>query len=99
MSEDEDSYSDAPNEFLCPITQGIMEDPVITCDGHTYEKEAISEWLEDHDKSPLTNLTLETKRLIPNVALRSAIDEYKEKCKATHKKKREEAKLEDLKSE
>ena len=28
----------------CPITQDIMTDPVMTADGHTYEREAIEHW-------------------------------------------------------
>ena len=27
-----------PEEFLCPITQELMRDPVVASDGHTYEK-------------------------------------------------------------
>lgn len=27
-----------PEEFLCPITQELMKDPVVASDGHTYEK-------------------------------------------------------------
>ena len=26
-----------PPQYLCPITQEVMEDPVTTADGHTYE--------------------------------------------------------------
>jgi ankyrin repeat protein len=61
--------------FICPITQDIMNDPVTCMDGHTYEKEAIQKWLADHDTSPLTGAKLPSKHLIPNFALRSAIDE------------------------
>ena len=31
-----------PNIFVCPITQELMQDPVIAIDGHTYEKTAIA---------------------------------------------------------
>ena len=44
--------------------------PCLTVDGHTYERSAIEEWLADHDTSPMTGLTLESKVLIPNNALR-----------------------------
>lgn len=27
---------DLPNDYMCPILQDIMTDPVITCDGHTF---------------------------------------------------------------
>ena len=44
----------AREEYFCPITCEIMEDPVVAADGHTYERTAIAEWLEHHDLSPLT---------------------------------------------
>ena len=66
-----------PSHFLCPITQALMEEPVVTADGHTYEKTAIEAWLRDHDTSPLTNAVLPRKELIVNFTLRSAIEEYK----------------------
>ena len=30
-----------PNEFLCPVSTEIMVDPVITCDGFTFERNNI----------------------------------------------------------
>lgn len=30
--------------FLCPITQEVMTDPVMTEDGHSYERDAIERW-------------------------------------------------------
>ena len=63
--------------FVCPITQFQMSDPVTCMDGHTYERSGIEHWLEDHDTSPLTGAKLPSKNLIPNHALRNAIDEWK----------------------
>lgn len=28
-------------DYLCPITQDLMKDPVVAADGHSYEKESI----------------------------------------------------------
>ena len=39
-----------PAEYLCPITQDVMVDPVSTCDGHTYERAAIERWLLQNSK-------------------------------------------------
>jgi hypothetical protein len=50
-----------------------MSDPVTTCDGFTYQREAICQWLADNNRSPMTNLVLETKDVTPNAALASAI--------------------------
>ena len=66
-----------PDGYVCPITRELMRDPVFCGDGHTYEREAISVWLMTKDTSPKTGCVLETKALIPNFALRSAIDDLR----------------------
>ena len=40
--------------FVCPITNEIFIDPVIAEDGHTYERKAITDWLQKNSISPLT---------------------------------------------
>uniref|UniRef100_A0A7N2MDD9 U-box domain-containing protein n=1 Tax=Quercus lobata TaxID=97700 RepID=A0A7N2MDD9_QUELO len=51
-----------------------MQDPHVATDGFTYEAEVLREWFESgHDTSPITNLKLEHCNLVPNYALRSAI--------------------------
>ena len=57
------------SSFVCPITQAVMEDPVMTADGHTYERAAIEQWLASHNTSPLTGLPLSTHELVPNEQL------------------------------
>ena len=59
--------------FLCPITRETMTDPVFTSDGQTYEREAIETWLARHDTSPLTNLPLSSKELVPNILARQLL--------------------------
>ena len=59
-----------PVEFLCPITQEMMVDPVFTTDGHTYEKAAIQRWLTQKRTSPLTGALLSSNNLIPNQCAR-----------------------------
>jgi hypothetical protein len=55
-----------------------MEDPVSTMDGQTYERAAITEWLENNDTSPSTGEILSDKSLIPNYGLKNAIAEFNE---------------------
>ncbi|CAL5389834.1 unnamed protein product [Camellia sinensis] len=55
----------------------IMEEPCVAADGYTYDRKAIQTWLEENDKSPMTNLPLPTRNLIPNYTLLSAISEWK----------------------
>ena len=62
--------------FKCPITHAIMLDPVINSAGITYERFALAEWFRKNNKDPATQCTVDNKTLIPNVALRSQIDDY-----------------------
>eukprot|EP00270_Netrium_digitus_P021962 TRINITY_DN9660_c0_g3_i1.p1 TRINITY_DN9660_c0_g3~~TRINITY_DN9660_c0_g3_i1.p1 ORF type:complete len:312 (+),score=98.09 TRINITY_DN9660_c0_g3_i1:73-936(+) len=71
--------SEAPTVLFCPITQEMMENPVLASDGHTYEYMAIKQWLEKSDRSPMTNMKLPSKDLVPNHAVRSMIQEWKER--------------------
>jgi hypothetical protein len=51
--------SNVDNEYLiCPITYQIFHDPVVTGDGHTYERTAIVRWICEHGTSPLTRQPL-----------------------------------------
>ena len=65
-----------PHEFYCSISQDIMNDPVITCDGHTYDRYSIERWFQYNSTSPLTGLRLDSTVLISNMALKNAIDKY-----------------------
>ena len=40
----QEKISTIPSEFICPILQTMMEDPVLTIDGFTYDRIAITEW-------------------------------------------------------
>ena len=70
---DDDSI---PREFICCITQSIMNDPVKTVDGQTYDRVAILKWFEQHSTSPLTGLVLPNKQLVQNFELKEQIKEY-----------------------
>eukprot|EP00270_Netrium_digitus_P021958 TRINITY_DN9660_c0_g2_i2.p1 TRINITY_DN9660_c0_g2~~TRINITY_DN9660_c0_g2_i2.p1 ORF type:complete len:684 (+),score=234.30 TRINITY_DN9660_c0_g2_i2:106-2052(+) len=75
------SLAEAPSSLFCPITQEIMVNPVLASDGHTYEQVAIQQWLEKSDRSPMTNMKLPSKDLVPNHAVRSMIREWQERQK------------------
>ncbi|RCV10773.1 hypothetical protein SETIT_2G135400v2 [Setaria italica] len=71
---------EAPSYFICPMTQEIMRDPHIAADGFTYEGEAIKDWIQrGHRMSPMTYLNFPHHQLIPNNALRFAIQEWQTK--------------------
>jgi len=65
-----------PEEFICDITLEVMRDPVIAADGHSYERTAMEEWLRGHRTSPKTNIPLSHTTLMPNIALRQAIERF-----------------------
>eukprot|EP01052_Picozoa_sp_SAG31_P000949 SAG31_NODE_30_length_32545_cov_9.378999_12_plen_468_part_00 len=69
---------DQVSDFQCPITCDIMADPVICADGHSYERKAIAAWLQNHRTSPRTGLPLEDTKLVPNHALRGAIEGWRQ---------------------
>jgi tetratricopeptide (TPR) repeat protein len=80
-----------PEELICPITQQLMEDPVFTADGHTYERSAIQQWINTgHLNSPMTNLLLSHTTLTSNHILKSIIEEFKEKLPDLQKKNQED---------
>jgi len=63
-----------PNSFYCPITSQLLKDPVLDPEGNTYEKEAIIHWLEKHGTSPITKNSLQVNSLVPNRALKEAME-------------------------
>mmetsp|Transcript_14225 Transcript_14225/g.35936 ORF Transcript_14225/g.35936 Transcript_14225/m.35936 type:complete len:872 (-) Transcript_14225:361-2976(-) len=68
-----------PSMFICPITQELMENPVVAADGYSYEGSAIEEWLRSgHSSSPMTNAPLAHQQLTPNFTMRSAIAQWKQ---------------------
>lgn len=70
----DNNRNEPPDDFLCPITYVIMDDPVIAMDGYTYERLAIETWFRANQTSPMTNVVLDdTITLIPNFTMRSLI--------------------------
>jgi len=69
-----------PETFFCPISHSLMKDPVIVAEtGQTYERKQIEEWFNENSSDPLTNVDLKNKLLIPNIALRSTIENFNKK--------------------
>jgi hypothetical protein len=73
-----ENYTNIPDEFICPMTLEIMNDPVITNDAITYERSYIEEWFKNNNTSPKTNLQLSSKELISNLSLKNAIYTWKQ---------------------
>jgi hypothetical protein len=69
--------------FVCPITLECIVDPVVTCDGHMFERKAIERWLTSNNTSPVTHLPLASKVLTPVHAVRSILSENFKELKAS----------------
>lgn len=67
---------DIPPQFLCPITQELIQDPVSTLCGHTFERAAIEQWFEGHGTCPADNLPVGVKKVTPNYSLKSSIEDF-----------------------
>jgi len=65
-----------PESFFCELSHQVMKDPVLDRDGHTYERSIITEHIQKNGSSPITFQPLSLNDLIPNLALRRAIEEY-----------------------
>ncbi|CAO1947731.1 unnamed protein product [Urochloa humidicola] len=64
--------------FICPLSQGVMEYPVIAADRRTYEAVEIMKSFKYSSKSPITRNVLEHQKLIPDDRMRSAIEKWRE---------------------
>ncbi|KAL1068195.1 hypothetical protein V6Z11_D12G181200 [Gossypium hirsutum] len=72
------------NTFFCPLTKQVMDDPVTIENGVTYELKVITEWFEtfshqDNIVCPTTGMKLKSRVLSANVALKTIIEEWKER--------------------
>ena len=72
------NINETATEYICPITQKIMEEPVITPYGTTYEKKAIIDWIKKNKTDFKTNNLLTEDMLVTNHILNVAIKDYKE---------------------
>ena len=64
--------------FLCPISWALFKDPVVCQDGVTYERQYIDQWLQNSKTSPITREEISDTTQYRNIALKSAMDEFKE---------------------
>jgi hypothetical protein len=67
-----------PHQFVCFVTEEIIDEPVIGSDGHTYEKAIIEDALEKNAHSPLTRAPMTKESLRPNQALKELIETWKD---------------------
>ena len=73
-----------PSSYICPLTLRIIKEPVSDECGHTFEKDAIYNWLEIHDNQdcgggfcPISRKPLCKEELYPNIGLKNRIQQWK----------------------
>ncbi|CAJ1921003.1 unnamed protein product [Sphenostylis stenocarpa] len=75
-----DMPTEVPDYLCCRITLDIFCDPVITPSGLTYERTVILDHLEKVGKfDPVTRGPLEPSQLIPNLAIKQAVEAFLDK--------------------
>lgn len=68
------SGPEIPEDFICPITNDIMKDPVRACDGKAYERDAITTWFDlGNSRFPGGHDVIRSMKLDADVALRACI--------------------------
>lgn len=71
-----------PSNYYCPISLGLMKEPVKDKYGHTYDLKNIKQWILNNKTSPLTRQPLRLDDLNPNHTIKTAIErEIKEQLK------------------
>lgn len=72
-----DEQIDNIESLLCPISQELMTDPVLSPYGHCYQREYIEAWLDKKPLCPLTGQPLRKSQLVPCITLRNLVEELK----------------------
>jgi len=70
------SKIDIINEYLCPISKDIMNEPIRTPYGHNFDKNELEKWLSVHNICPLTKQILYIKDCSVNETLKEEIKEF-----------------------
>ena len=69
---------EVPDWLIDNITFSVMHDPVVTKNGHSYERATLIEHLKHSPTDPLTREPLTIRDLRPNLALKEACAEFLE---------------------
>ena len=71
---EKNDYASTISALTCPITLDIFVDPVLASDGYTYERVAITDWIDQYyQTSPMTRQFIELK---PNRIVKQLVDQY-----------------------
>lgn len=82
QEKEEETFADAPDDFMDPVTYTLMTDPVILpSSGVTVDRSVISRHLLSDHTDPFNRAPLTMDQVKPNTELKKKIDEWKEEQK------------------
>jgi len=91
-----ESLKSIPNDYLCPITQELLKDPVVAADGQSYEREAITEWLRRGNKrSPFSGDALKHTSLQENHQLKAIVESFEQSLPTIQRREQVKTDLEE----
>lgn len=68
-----------PPDLICPITNAVMDDPVVAADGRSYERTAIEMWLDiGNTEFPGGGVPVTSMDLVPNDDLKDRIVHWRQ---------------------
>jgi hypothetical protein len=71
-------HTNAPDEFICPLTLELMVNPVVNRQGNCYEKAALIKWLSQPNATcPLTRQPIRLSQFIPDANLQRRIMQWR----------------------
>lgn len=72
------SFKEPPSEFECPISQDIMEEPVVACKaGHVFNKADLELWCKNKTTCPVCRGPVSMESAKPNHYLKNEIQSWK----------------------
>lgn len=68
-----------PAEFICPLTEQMLNVPVVNQYGNSYEEEKYRSYVALHNKDPVSGKPIVNGNLYTNFSLIDAIDDFLQK--------------------
>ncbi|TKW03867.1 hypothetical protein SEVIR_7G070700v4 [Setaria viridis] len=67
-----------PHFFVCPVSDKVMENPVVIASGKTVDRSALEEWRKEHQRiCPVTGEVLSHTMFIPNILIKLCIERWR----------------------
>ena len=77
LIDKKEKQTNIPDHLLCKIGFQLMQDPVITSAGYTYEREILSKYIKENgNRDPTTSETINPSKIFPNFNIKQATEEF-----------------------